>query len=84
MRASLPLVPRLKSTTGNNPVHRRLAAMQNRTARLIIDHIHKLILANPRTAQTYAYKDIAEQLGLEARNVGLALAHGGISASLLK
>lgn len=66
----LPLHPRLKGSTATN-------AEFNRQAQRIIDHLHRLIAANPNETQQYEYADLARDLGLSVDVVGAAIAYGG-------
>ena len=80
----LPLTPRLKQYSGNDPEKRRKAAERNAMAQRVVDHLNRLIAANPSETQSYAWAFVARDLKLTAEQVESSVAYGGNNGITIK
>lgn len=65
--ASLPLRARIKSTLNIRRSNRGNIVEANRTARRIIDYLHRRILENPDRYQRYTHEEVGAALGIDPK-----------------
>jgi len=74
---NLPITPRFKHYRGAKENLQRKSHEAARTARLIADHVNKLIANNPDQIQQYMFANIAHDLGVTTEQVRSAISTGG-------